>query len=437
MKMPNEKAIADISYKGMYVIDELTNNTNPRLAAEAVRDAFGLAGQFYYHRGLRTVNAVCAARTGENEYSFFSSGVNRNTALALVHGYRSRREMVRAGYVNAQSKLDAIEFFGPFVLSILPRNADVRLYGHSGGGVLVESLGIYLKEVGRPEPLSIITYGAPKPFLVGSAAQIVGGERRRWMLERDPVPGFPFFIRRDGSWSRFVQSTIATQGVGSDFPLDSIRHGAGGVILYQEGGATRASDATSATEADFENFLSWASGRETLPGRQHSTKFYLEALRRRAMKSDRGEDISLSSRLSSALPVEYAAPENVPMWGKIPSYGTVLNQRSGELTVPESLQVVPSVRKVKEMAQSKIVSNMRFGVVNITGTFCVTFQGLVVATTTRPSQARTIARAGNRLCRTLGLATTIDANLWDDAWSEFGGKASTPGNGVTPAQAWQ
>jgi len=437
MQLDTEEKIARLSYMGMQVVHSLSEDEPPRVVQQTVLDAFGKCEFFYFVNGLRTVSRLCACRVSSSIWAVFSAGVNRFTALRFVSGFESQSAMRRAGGVNSESKNDVNEFLAPFFRSVCPPTANVMLFGHSGGGVLVEAAATMLRDFGRPAPLSIITYGAPKAYLAGSSNDADETFRRRWMLERDPVPGFPYYFRPDGSWSRMVQSTIQSVGLSADFPVDLIRHGPGGVILESEGSASVAADTSSCTEADFDNFLDWAIEGGSIPARQHTTGQYLNALRRRASFPLGSSEYDLGGRRPTSLPYREVYEPGTVVPGNEEGPMTTLNQRHGLLRVSRGDTEVPANREVDAMPQSKVTSDMRFSVQNITGTFCVIFQGLVVATCERPSQARTIARAGNRLCRTLGLALTIDANLWDDAWSEYGGKASTPGNGVTPAQPWQ
>jgi len=128
----------------------------------------------------------------DGDVSLYFSGVQERGQFADV----------AAGYVLPESIVSPMQKWNFYVQSIAVPLADVLVgtvnqlakyyvFGHSLGGMIAEAVASRLTFGGRRVE-SLITYGTPRPAMVGAYRAEVWQYHLRWMADNDPVPLLPF-----------------------------------------------------------------------------------------------------------------------------------------------------------------------------------------------------------------------------------------------------
>ncbi len=410
-----------------------------RAPTVVAREGFGDITQQAFTGRKRTI-VQCGVFYGPNVGALIiSAGVGGPAnSQNLAIGYANTAQMREQQQANSTSYADAREVFEQFFQGLpLPRRR-VRLFGHSAGGTMCEILARMIHDRAGISPESIVTYGSPKPGFRGACTEAPATTRRRWMNVGDPVPFVP-----TGNIGDAMAITLALTQFEPE-PWNCV-HGSGGRVL--DGRTQRPrndAQVMGGAAAQIEEWINRNPDRIT----DHSIAQYIRNLSAIAEEPGEDETVTPGAGASVTIALDRVADQAIvpaperrltmvaprplpPIPIGLPLF-PVITTSGGKVTYTNGLSIPAVVNQETAMAQSKIVTRMKFRVKKLKPGFAVDFQGFRCVTADKLTKAKTFAKAGNRWLRVMGNDVTINTPNLVTALGTFLALAAIPGNGVNP-----
>lgn len=450
------------------VIDGIYRRATVEQLLELASAGLGSFGRARLLTGQITGSGVVVLYDGDQAPCVVAAGVSDDAHVrAILRGFGDVVAMRRAMGFNTEVFRDAQSAVAELITSLVPAREVVRFYGHSSGGMLVETMASIDSFARFVAPESITTFGAPKPGLPTATFSSESTKRALIRVTGDPVPYVPW-----GTINDDIALYVVIWGVDPRPWL--CEHGQGGMLLTS-GVLTPATDAVVPAGVD-RTLQRWINhgARER---QVHSIYNYLIALR--AIDGGRMPDVAdiavpaTRIRQGNSVQPRQASGDHAPpaASGEIPiATASATSQLNGRATpayvgpsnrvdsnelrarmgVPANSadQVVllngPNItyqgravgtapRNLEEtVSQAKIKPTMRVRV-RFTGTrYDMKWQGLTIGWATKKTKADTLAKVVNKALRVMGNDVTLSGGQIVAAFSTFLALAGIPGNGVTP-----
>lgn len=364
--------------------------------------------------GMANVPALSAA--GQNTPAHFLGNMFDRTQIIGVCGAGNLKQFLNV-YVTQFATTDSVAgaaishavnvAAAKVINNLLPKfNFKAErtiLYGHSFGGAVVEAIAWLLVQKGYPlKRMQVATAGSPRPGL-SSLAQALSFDGCRWMTPDDPVPYFP--LHDDESLNRVAPAALLQSGNSNEYV-----HPYTGCLVTNEGKMIFQSLPRSSSPDAFNRFLSLVSGITDKDKAQHSIGAYISQL---TLTNIAENDFYIRK----PSPPNNDPPQPVPIL-PVPKQDApfTVNYLIGEGTL--SAYIPPAHRFIAQKAAGKY--------------WMVVWQGQIVTSTQTKSNAKAIAKWGNKFLRVLGTAPVVDSGSAVAALSNFLGNAGMPGNGFRP-----
>jgi len=374
---------------------------------------------------LLTIGKAFILVSSNNIY-VLANGVTSRTFDSFLEGWGDIDKTLIAGQFNFNTWFDATTVVDRHIAGYLAPSRALNFYGHSGGGGFVEAAAKYLYRAGNFNIREIITYGAPK---IGTASACFGYAasvaRVRWMNNGDCVTGLPFQTILGGAWQ------YLTFGYSRSQPWQFC-HGTGGREILPDGSFRDSQDPHEHLPSSISEVGWWLTGHNIYGvGTPHRIGTY--ASRLLGIAAD-------NPTPPAPLPV---APAEIPTPPRVvPPLDLVVRpdaapvQMASVVGTNVSLNGSPPIRGlslgVPAMPMSQINPGLRAQVFRVGAIFQVVWMDNIIASVPTKSKGNVIARAINRLCRTLGNSSSVTTVEFQASLSNYLSFAGQVGGGVKP-----
>lgn len=443
-------AIPQFHVVAMEVLAEMGRAADPAPVTRGLPNYVGEIEQLEGVERLQISWAIIGFRNQYNQIFIFAHGVyGPGSSLDLMTGYGGNMETVRRdnqGF-NHVMRNDAITAINRVVQPLYRSGATFQLFGHSGGGAVVEVMGKILNDRNPGKVTDIVTYAAPMAGLSGSYLELPTVNRFRYMCFGDPVPGIPNCAQANGAMAVVLQP-------GNRNTLPAYAHGSGGIGVSNGSHSVRQGPWVEDNLALSIN--RWIQNQEP-ETRLHRANNYALVMRtcrnndlirerpdarpERAGVSDPPqllEQVVLPLDFEGAPPLNpinrlIVLPIDIPLDAQVVLPVAITLDRGGRVVTPISSDERERRQRRSVMASAfmsptigwKFVRASRF-------VYNIMWMNQLMATATSRSRARTICRMANRLLRSMSSPTQWSQQAILSAWSIWLVTASSGDKGYEP-----
>jgi hypothetical protein len=347
----------------------------------------------------------------------FFVGINPDQAVVCIAG-ASNASMFTALFQGALNPPLALGLAGVNGALVGPAQAIVNslgftiqnpppsilICGHSYGGGLAEAIAALLVSLGLQVPIQVFTMGAPRVGDTTLSALLAKTTNERFMNVGDAVTTFPphfneaptAYVTLDltvgQSWSNYVQP-------------------GGGQVLFPDGVTVASPGVPRVAVIQDVNLLAWLLGGNAWVSYNHSYRTYLKWL-----SAAQPQDPTLAPILSDvSLKDEQPLPFTTAMRAAGPLLGPILQQKA--VAIMQSVYIPP---------------NYRMKMVKVGITYNVVWMGYTIAIGASKSNAKTLAKAGNKFLRVMQTVKSVDHLAFGNALQAYLNVAASGVTGFQP-----
>jgi hypothetical protein len=289
-------------------------------------------------------------------------------------------------------------------------SGNVTIFGHSLGAGIAQALHKIIDNlIGAPTVyVKSITYGGPRAFVPPFSETFIPGTVARLMNQLDPVPLLPPTAK---------QAPLAFAAIPPDVGVlwSSYCHTDGGVVLYPNGQMSSQVDPAVPLTGITSSVAQWLLSMAQAQTNEHSPSVYAArlALALQASRSPPVAPIMGPAEQAHALGIAEVRAEQLAI---------LADTARAAIATRAQPVVIPPQYEFTWAKQGTI--------------WVVLFQGEIVAVGPNRPNARKMARAGNRLIRSMMHQGSVDLPGLFSQMEVFFGAASEDGSGISPTIEW-
>jgi pimeloyl-ACP methyl ester carboxylesterase len=396
------------------------------------RDWGGVRGpiQYAFSRGLAPRAALCQVL---DTRVLLVSGASTPQQFTNVFLGATTADVYRTPFQASPAVWDAVQYlFATLQIGIFPIATKWLLCGFSFGGAIAETMAARLLSLyGGTGQVVCLSIAAPRAGLQ-ALQSACGNEGIRWMNAADPVPYFPphgeemegaqgfYTLTQNKLWNQFI-------------------HPYQGLSIYAPSLIVKSPLPLPASPDAALRILQWLTSSNAQTSQQHSITTYASMLRllTSTMPTPNPETPPVGAAVVD--PKSVGQPPPAPQsstWypPPLPPPSVTLTQVPGTSSVLDMPGVKPisSLGGTLSMA-AYIPPNYRWKWVRIApGSYVVQWMSLTITKPSTKSNARSVARWGNKMLRSLGTAPGVVQSGIGQAMTAFLASASQSNLGFNP-----